>query len=131
VDPSADEITDIGLKVAAAASEEARRAILALVKKNGLTLDDLRLHHEIEDILKGVQPTLEKILAETSVAAAVRGVDDVLKLAPNPPGGWPNEPPDVPITGLLFPDDKPPIVRFPALEAAARRISTARVIEPT
>lgn len=130
VDPDQDNLTDIGARSAAAAVNEARRTIIELVKKKGLVLDS-DLSRQIEEILRGVQPTLEKILAETSVAATVRGADDVLRLSPKPLTASTYEPPGEPprVEQYLFPAGEP-LVRFPVLEAAARRIAQAELLKP-
>lgn len=128
VDPLPDHIAAVGARAAQAAMDAARETILDLVKKNSLGLDDPRLIDQIERVLDEVQPTLAQIIAESTLAGAVRGADEVLQLVP---GALPEPPANVPPgERLLFPEGESPIVRFPVLEEAARRLSAADVLSP-
>lgn len=129
VDPVPDTIATLSASSAAAAMDKARLTIRDLLKKNAPS--DPRVLTQIEAALRAVQPTIERILAESSLAGAVRGADDVLSSAPPPPGGWDFGAPNVPDGGkLLFPEGDEPIVRFPILEAAAERLAKASIISP-
>lgn len=130
VDSLPDHITSVGHRAAIGAMDAARSAIRDLLKKNDVALDSPDLFSQIERILNEAAPALSQTLAESTIAAHVRGVDDVLKLADLPLPSLP--PPNVPPgTNWLFPDsEEPPIVRFPVLEFAARRILKANVMAP-
>lgn len=131
-DPTADNLIDLASRAAAAASTEARQAILDFLQKKK-SLDDPALLNRIEEAFKQIQPTLAEILKQSSLAGVVRGADDVLELVPPAAPGITAEPPPPFVPSgreLLFPEGQQPIVRFPVLESAARRLVEKRIVSP-
>jgi BMFP domain-containing protein YqiC len=129
---SLDQLLAAGATAVRAVAEEVRSRIRRLARR-GLDLPEI-----VERTRKHLarhEPILSRVVSDALIAAWVAGVNEIGSELPAKqslrPLGWePDEPPlpRNPIASSGEEGEPPPVVRFPAIEAAARGLLAKRVV---